>query len=147
MSEAVEVIEKLNQMGSGIADKVQAVLGTIAEKVGQGVEHFWPVFIRQQFVVAIFGLIMILLGVGCTILFLKMGFKFMKAGKWTPQNYGCDIPDLKKLSGIISTILGTITLLASLIGTAAGGYTIVTGLLNPEYAAIHDVVQMVVGMK
>jgi ABC-type methionine transport system permease subunit len=130
------------EIAVNVVDKVQAVLGTIAQKLGQGVDYFWPVFVRQQVVASVFGIVLIVLGAILGAITLKVGYKMFMEGKTINNEW-----DVKRSIGFVVLLFCFIFLAASIIGTAAGGYQIATGLINPEYAAVRDVVQMVQGVK
>ena len=136
-------MDQVEMVGTGmsIADRVESVLGAIAQKLGQGVEHFWPVFIRQQAVEAITALMLVVIGLIAGTLIFRVGVKTYKASNGTEFN-----PDYKMVLGIIGMIMGGLALLIASIGLCAEASNVVTGLINPEYAAVRDVVQMVQGV-
>ena len=109
--------------------KVERALQVLAEKLGVGIDHFWPLAVRQQLLE---GGISLGLWVGLVVLTLGLLYFVVvcvKRAQWLVA---------VTLFGVAG-ILG----LLSMIGAAAGGVETLTQLLNPEYAALESVMDMV----
>jgi len=137
MSETTEVLDKVGEMGSALAAKFEIVFGELAEKMGQGAEYFWPIFVKQQVVEAVSSLAIItsltLVLAGLLTAITKLIPKtHEERGEWQPISTAV----------IICSILSIVTIIA--IGFNCSNYEMIaTGLINPEYAAIKDAVEMV----
>lgn len=140
MSETIEVLDKVQEMGGNLAEKFEIVFGQLAEKMGQGTEYFWPIFVKQQVVEAI-SLLGIIGVIFVTLVCCLIGIKrFAPAAKeerddWYPAS----------IAMFSCTIVSVILIVAMCINLS--NYEVIaTGLINPEYAAIKDVVKMVKGI-
>jgi hypothetical protein len=111
----LQVIEKF---GSKMDTYIQAA----AEKAGMAVEYFWPIYVKQQYLEAIASL--------CVIAFffsLAVGLITIGKGKrfidGDPTLFG------------MRNIVGGIICLPLLMVIMAETSSIITGIMNPEYAA------------
>ena len=121
-------VQLIEQFGNKIDGYVQVM----ANKAGVAVEHFWPVFIKQQQIEGIYTLItigvMVLVGIG--LLFCDRKQSFL-----TDDDFDC--PNLRLFTSIAGVIL-----LASVLLTS-GGRIATTKIINPEYFAITKLVEMI----
>lgn len=137
----VQVLDKLQEMGGHFSEKIELVLGKVAEKFGQGVDYFWPIFVRQQIVegLAMIGLTLlgILFLVGLILVF-KATLKRADFGESRWNRYAT-----------ISLVVGTsfcLLTFAMTLGISSNINEVVTGLINPEYQALVDVIRMAHGL-
>lgn len=104
---------------------IKQELAPLAEKIGQGAEYSFGLFVKQVYVNAFTGLLWIIPGM---ILFL-LSAKLYR----TKTEYEAD--ELMKWLGIIgSTVLGLILVLLSISG-------LIQAIINPEYQAIQLILQ------
>ena len=104
--------------------KVENAIIALAEKLQQPVEHVYKVLVRQQLV----------WGIG-TLLGICIGFSFILLGiivlnKW---DWDEDIAIFMQITGYIITVISLI--LFFIYG--------LTGLINPEYGALKDIISMI----
>ena len=137
MSETTEVLDKVGEMGGVLAAKFEIVFGQLAEKMGQGAEYFWPIFVKQQVVeaaagIGILGILIIMMS--CFLFAVKRLYPLSKnePDDWCPATIGM----------VIFSILA-IGCFLGFCGNLTNYETILTGFINPEYAAIRDAVEMV----
>jgi hypothetical protein len=114
----------LNELGG----KAETVIKQAADKVGQGVEHFWPIYVKQQMIQGWCQIgIWILMAIICAICW-KVFFHFARK------------PDRGEVSlsfGVI-TFFWTCGLMIALL--VAGAQTI-SMVFNPEYSALQEVIK------
>ena len=130
-------------MNNEVVDKLQSALEILANQLGQGVDHFWPLFIREQSIRGFMGVIFFLLVLVIIFIFLKITPAIQKKAieknkesypsldeGWHP-NYG--VPYI-----FVSIFIG-IALMVSLVKL----FVSIPLLLNPEYHAIQAVFDLV----
>ena len=117
------------QLASDIAGKIESVFVVLAEKVGVGVEHFYPIFVNQQRLEAIGFILCIVPFFVISLVLLKLGFAF-KATRDIERRDVC----------FIGCIAFTIVF-AMLFCLGVCQY--VPQLLNPEYSALKDILGMI----
>jgi len=101
-------------------------LAPLAEKLGEGAEYTFALFIRQVYVNALTGLLLVIPGV----------LMFYYGYKWTKQTFE-DEPDSPIfLISIPLIIVGIISILIPLAG-------LIQALVNPEYQAIKLILETV----
>jgi hypothetical protein len=122
-------LQVIEQLGSKIDSYVQ----TVAEKAGQSVEHFWPIFVKQQQIEGMWqaGLFGFFLMCCLSLLFYTMATH--KKG-WGGQN---DI-NARFITALASGALGLI-----LVVSLGSGGRILGKIYNPEYYAVEQVVKMI----
>ncbi len=123
---------------------ITPVLEKLAAKLGTTVEHFWPLFVYQQKInaivaLAILALSFLVLGSAWAWAFYKVNKTFWGNGrddfpKYAWGEFFDDYPWF-----VVVAILTIITFTASLFVSVES----ITALLNPEYAAIQDLLRMV----
>ena len=138
-------MDNVNVPGVGVTvvEKVELVLGKIAETLGQGAEYFWPVFVRQQTIDAIASLVILMILLVAAFVGAKYCVRSYKSSEW-----GNDGPD--NLPAVATIIFATMTFactVAFLASMGAQTHNIITGLVNPEYSAVHNIIDMVKGAK
>ena len=106
--------------------KAVNALDAIAEKLGMGVDHFWPMFVKEQVISGVawmlFGvLLLIIAGVS----FIKIKRAYKEDGLCTTKVIGYEVllP--------FCLILGTLCITANF-----------SKILNPEYHALRSVMKM-----
>lgn len=106
------------------SDKIGDAITALAEKLQQPAEHVYKVLVKQQVVWGVGTLVGVVLGA----LFLFIGL--LGISKWRWDDDYC----------IPLNIVGVIILLVSLVLFFFYG---LTGLINPEYGALKDIVNMI----
>jgi hypothetical protein len=124
-----EVLNRVDIIG----DKIAVILKVLADKLGTSTEYFWPIFVKQQVIEGItsMGVWFIALVVGIAISLLL--FKIYKKDS-IQNNYSDWLPP----AIIVSVITGFI-LIIFLIALSYG----LPLVLNPEYYALKDILDMV----
>lgn len=133
-----EVLDKVGEISSGIANKVEIVFTKIAEQIGQGADYFWPILIRQQTVEAITCLVAIIVLTMLTLISVSVCKKFYIA--YSEEKLGVD-------PVICSCIVLGVFLIALISTVLSTSNNIVTGFINPEYGAAKDVIEMIKEIK
>ena len=108
--------------------KAENALDAIADKLGTGIDHFWPLFIKQQWADGIISIIIFVLIMMFFILLSYISYKNYKNG---PN------PD----TGLILTLALLATALVGLLVV----YELRTGILqilNPEYYALKEIMEL-----
>ena len=107
------------------------LLEAVCEKIGVTIDYLWPYFIRQQIVEAIVPLLFLVVGIVLAIVCYK---QLMSQDIF--KNY-----DLTAKGGIWIAL--SIATFICLFISAVEFATNLSGLLNPQYSAIQDLVKMV----
>lgn len=119
---AIEVADKY-------AAKISSALETLSAKIGVGVDHFWPVFVKQQVFEAYSGIIgsMIIIAVFTVSLYL-----IKKYWHWrNDEDASCAL-----------VIIMIIAFFSGLFSCFAFGSIIndhIPAIFNPEYQAVKDI--------
>ncbi len=104
-----------------IVEKVSSVLAKIAEQVGVGVDHFWPMLVRQQLIEAWTPIVALVLLVVPAAVFIR------RAVRETHGDY----------TFIFAMATGVLTLIAA----GAVLFESIPRFLNPEYYALKEILQ------
>ncbi len=120
----VELIDKYGE-------KVTGVLQQLAEKIGVGIDHFYPVFVKQQQLEGISFFALILLFVFIAVLSLK----FRRDSDFLKN----DEPSLR----LFTTIFGLAVCIGILITLTSSGITCFSQIFNPEYNAIKEITNLI----
>ena len=117
-----------------LGNKVEDLFGSLAEQIGVGVEHFWPIFVRQQVIYGTMGVIGWVFFAIVIVVLVTIGCKNGKKYDWENGNEHLYMPYL-----IIAGIIGFILLMYSCIEMP----TAVSRVINPEYHALSDIISKV----
>lgn len=130
--QTVKEIDTSSTFKQMYSDFKQGVVA-LASSLKVGAEHIYIVLVRQQIVYGIVYLILLLIGIFLMINWLR---NYKNSGEiWWQRNDAT-------LLGIFRTIQIIVALIMMVIGIV-NIETIVTGVVNPEYGAIKEVVKMV----
>lgn len=122
-------------MNEDIIVKLQEVFTPIAAKIGEGAEFGWEVIMKQQYVVAILGVVQFMFGV-----LLAIGtYSFVRyAIKRNKDNRGY-YNDWTAVGIVVSTFGGVFAITSIMCGF----YDAITHFINPEYYAIEFFINLV----
>jgi len=112
-----------------IVTKVEDALAALGDKIGQGADHFYPIYVQQHFIEGCAGTLLLFLAL---LLFLGLAAYAIKS---------CveDIESGKSfILGMCSLVLFMI--LCGIIGTHGSDF--ITKIFNPEYHAAQDILQL-----
>jgi|688.fasta_scaffold403713_2 hypothetical protein len=110
-------------LGAEIYKEVKSIIIGLAKALGVGVEFVWDILVRQQRVYAIIGIIAIL------STFFVSRFLFKKANTlYTEEGMSTPAPIFLYIVALVLIGLNTTHL-----------YATVTGLINPEYGALQEI--------
>lgn len=110
--------------------KVEAIFASLAEQMGVATEHFWPLFVRQQLIEGIVGVVSIFIANAVGV---SLALQLRKVDRKGPHE------DPRAFVGAI----GVGVILVALAGTVIAMPTLASNIFNPEYAALKDVIEMV----
>lgn len=120
-------VELLDKYG----EKVSVVLHQLADKIGVGIDHFYPVFVKQQYVEGIFFFALTLL----FIVFVIGLFNFQKKRSF----FEGEKPNLR----FFTTITGFVVSFGIVIALTSVGPEAFSKIFNPEYAAIKEITSLI----
>lgn len=123
------LIEKTDQFGN--------VISELAKQMGVAAEHIYAVMVRQQYVEGIVGLIGLSLFMMLAILIFTVSYKSRKALLLEGCSDSYDVVIIRWVGMVVSFILMIVIIL---VGMHYGKV-----LLNPEYYAIQDIMEMIRG--
>lgn len=112
-----------------ISTKLDATMTSIASKAGVAVDHFWPIFVRQQMIEGICNFALMFFGILIVLICLKT---FTWADKNEKESVAC-----------ISMIVGMCIFVITSAFIFAGFSDALSKVINPEYAAVQSIIQMV----
>ena len=136
--QAEEITKQLNDgVTHEIIQKMEVVLKTLADKVGAGVDHFWPLFVRQQAINSITILVILMVFAMVSVGLIHYAKKFWKKADFTEYHW-----NMNAILCFWPGLVGILLAVGVLIGTACTMSTVVTGFANPEYQAVVSVVDM-----
>lgn len=127
-----EVTEELTELPSQIYGDVKDAIGAIAEGIGTTAEYVYPILVKQQIIKSV-GYILTLLAVFLVALALLLFG--VREGVREDDDFGKGV--FYVFSGLI-TVIGIISFMIC-------SDVIVTGLFNPEYGAIKEIMHLVTG--
>lgn len=110
---------------------VADVLSAIADKLGTTVEHFWPLFVKQQTVSGYISIVLWFVIIVISIIGIKLGNYYSK-------EYSGD-----SWETVISYAVGVVCLIICIFAIVCGGTDTITQIINPEYAALQNLIKMV----
>lgn len=122
---AVQVIDKFG-------DKLDQYITALASKAGVAADHFYPIFVRQQFITGIFELSLMTTGLICGIWLIRFGFKSIEKAD-----------DHGEAACIFGFAAGSILLIITTIAFMCQGPDSVSKVFNPEFNAVQSLVHMV----
>jgi len=121
------------QLANKFGDKLDQYLGVLAQKVGVAADHFYPIFVKQQYITGIFELSVMAMGSLITIFCIWNGVQKLKNEE---DRYAVE---KMTTSFVIATIIGIIVLVSIMIQ----GSTSLGKVCNPEYSAAQELIHMV----
>lgn len=124
-------------------DFVKNNLEPLAKHLQVSVEWLWDILVMQARVEAIVYLIVLVSLTVTTVTVSTIFMKNIKKAKWKKDPYDM-IGSPMNNAGFVAAITGVLSLIliiTSLITAGNTTYTIVTGLVNPEYRAIEKIVE------
>lgn len=119
--------EVVEQFGA----KLDSYIQVLAEKLGVAAEYVYPLFVKQQVIEGIWFFSALFFFFAISSFAIYYGMKEGAKQKWKDGPY------------LISLVPGIIIFALCLIGMAMGGSESLTKIINPEYAAIKELVRMV----
>ena len=118
-----------------VADKVTSAIGVLAEKLGMASEHFYPVIVKQQVIEGYLYLIPHFIGISIVIAVWVVIIRDMRK----PSNRQ-DIDDgIHFWFLILSAAIGAIVLYNATQD--------ISRVINPEYFAMHEIVEIAESLK
>lgn len=145
----VSVSPTANQLVEKFGDKLDQFITAIANKAGVAADHFYPIFVKQQRIIGITNMSLILIGIVFVVLLARNGFNINKQyelekAKENPSRY-CDRYGRVEYPGtaIASFILAAVITVVVVITTMAIGADTIGQIANPEYSAVQSLVSMV----
>jgi len=117
-------------------DKMDQYFQALADKAGVATDHFWPIFVKQQYIEGISLLVLLMIGFIACVLLFRMGINHVE--NFDSRNYPKSTPKV-----LIGFIAGTILSAIVFIGFATEGSATIGKIINPEYYAVQSLVQMV----
>lgn len=128
------------QLLEAFGNRLDSYIQVVSEKMGMAADHFYPVLINQcrlEGVVEAFGIVVL---AAAAILFLRVGFNNISHR----EEESMSLPP-RDVKAIVSFILGGISTLVCIVSCADGGAmtSAVTKILNPEYAVIKKLLEMI----
>lgn len=129
------------QILESLGTKVDGYIATVAGKLGQTAEHFWPLFVKQQQIegygfFAIWGILLIVAFALYLIVYIKRDKEFFVNNGDYPT---IKFPTIKFFSCFAAIVLS----IGLMVNIFSGGKENLCKILNPEYAAFKEVVSMV----
>ena len=125
-----ETVELINRAG----DKIDSVLATLADKLGVATEHFYPVFVKQQYIHGFGSLAITIIAVTlASVLTVKVvrTIKSLEKEGFMPDRYVC----LCIFTGIVC--LGAACCVGSFFDSGFAK------ILNPEFYALKDIMELI----
>lgn len=110
---------------------VADVLSAIADKLGTTVEHFWPLFIKQQTVSGYISIFFWFICILVSIFGIRLGNHYSKE---------CSQDSWE---AVISYGVGVVCFIICIIAILCCGTDTIIQIINPEYAALQNLVRMV----
>lgn len=125
----------MDTLAVNIYQDIKIAIASLAESLGVAAERVYEVLVIQQTVEAVVYLIFLLTGICCWVILIKIGvkIKFKKGDPATQKD------TIYLIFVIVISIIGAITTGAGLNNID----TIITGFINPEYAAIKEIMEMI----
>lgn len=112
--------------------KTDVYIQTISSKIGVGVDHFWPIYVKQQVFegYAFFAIILFFIVIGMILVRLNRKMPFLDR-----EHYGD--PTIR----MFTTVPGAVIFI--IIGLFLMFYfnTNLTKILNPEYKALQEIIK------
>lgn len=123
-------------------DKIQAGLAAIATGFNTTIEYVWPIMIKQQVVQAWSSLVLILFWFLVFFLCIKVLYPYASNKRRTYEKKGWG--DDGDVGWFCLAWLPVISFgIISLVYFCSSIQCVITGFINPEYAAIKDVMRMI----
>lgn len=114
-----------------VSDKIDVAMSTLSTKLGVATDHFYPILVKQQYVSAISG---ISISAVASLVFYLIFRRFSPRA----DRHG----DYGSMDGGI-TIISAIGMIVSLLFFIACLIEGIPAILNPEYAALMDLLKVV----
>ena len=116
-------------MNDQIQQQVIERIDALAAKMGVAADHFWPILVRQQIIEAYTNIVLLVFAAALSVVLAVVAkYQFDK------DNEGIAFP-LGAASGVVGFIVFVVL--------SSDGSSIVSAILNPEYAALMDVLRNV----
>lgn len=123
--------ENTQQVITQLGDKLDSYINILAEKLGVAAEYVYPLFVKQQMIEGISTLSLIMLCCITSIICLIFGVKGGNKKNWGDGGY------------VILIFTGGIMGIISICALGHNFTDCISQIMNPEYAAIQDIIQMV----
>ncbi len=121
-----------------VYNDIKSGISAIADNLKVGAEHVYTVLVRQQVVLSISFLVL-----APIIILLLLSFsKNLKLSKWDSSYYRNENPNEWNKHATLTIITGILSIICTAI-LLANIHTIVTGIINPEYGAIHEILSII----
>lgn len=118
--------------------KIEATIVSLAEQLKQPAEHIYKIMVKQQYIKAFTGIIVLLV----TILFGYLTIKYASnIENWEYGTIYKNKPTYSLGAFIISIVSLFVTILVLLVGQYP--VDIIQGFINPEYGAIQDIINLI----
>jgi len=119
-------------------EQTTRLIEQLAQKLGTTAEYLWSVLVAQAKVEAIIGIALVSSTILLTVLLIYLHNKFSKE-----SNEEMSIYYDKEEIVIIPMVIGAITVFILIIASLCSIGTIITGLTNPEYWALKEVLNSI----
>lgn len=126
------------QIVTEFGNKLDGYIEVLAAKLGVAVDHFWPIFVRQQFVEGLTIVVILIVLLSAGVFLLSMG-----VANTRDINRKGKEKDYLLAKGIIGWAGGLLCMLAFAGGLSSSGVESISKIANPEYYAVQALVHMV----
>ena len=118
--------------------KIEATIVSLAEQLKQPAEHVYKIMVKQQYIKAFEGILVLLI----VILFGYLTIKY--ASNIEDWEYGT-VYENKPTYSIGAFYVSSISLFIAILVLLVGQYPmdIIQGFINPEYGAIQDIINLI----
>ncbi len=117
-------------LGKEVLERVDTVFAKLAEQAGVAQDHFWPLFVRQQVIEGIWFFSVISVVVIISIGLILWGIRLVKKASEPDSEYSV-------------LFIGVVFLLMCFLSCLINGGDKLSRILNPEYAAVRELMRMI----
>lgn len=140
-AEADSVKTDNTELKTKIYQDVKSAVESIAESLKIGTEHVYEVLVAQQLVDSLTNIILYVFFMIVVICGTQLTAKLFAKGRATSEKY--DESERWATFGVMSAVCTVIVIIIWLLHFAATINDTVTGFVNPEYGAIHQVIELI----
>ena len=113
-------------------EKISNAIEQLAAQIGVGVDHFWPLFVKQQMIDGWINLLTPII-----LILVSSVYLVLTRNKWEDKT-----KDDISWQGVGGIIIGFV-LAISIVFSFVHGTTAVKQIINPEYYAIKEITEMI----